>query len=404
MRTLWVVSELYAPEDASTAHLVTQIAEGLFEDFSVKVICAQPTYNARGQKAPSREVLNGVVVSRIFSTTFPKDRLVLRFLNVATACVSFALRMLLNFRRGDAVLVVTNPPPLPFLASLAARVRGAQTCLLIHDVYPDVFVPTGFLKNDSFVFRGMNWATAGLYRTVDAIIVLGRDMKRRVLSKSAIDENKVFVVQNWADIEMQRVPDAENSVRKSLKNADSFIVQYSGNMGRTHDLNVVAEAAEALEHRGVEKIHWMICGWGAGKVPFQRLCERKDLKSVAIYPPFPRELVPQVISLPDVAIISFVEGMSGISVPSRMYNILACGCPIIAVTEKDSELALAITEDRIGWVLPPGDAESLANLVERISRSPDELEEIRKRCIDIANMKYSWRVAIRQYANILHHI
>ncbi|MDG2182034.1 MAG: hypothetical protein P8L78_10105, partial [Mariniblastus sp.] len=81
--TIWIVSELFAPDDAATAHLMTQIAEGLAgesknSNYSISVICAQPTYTSRGQKALRREVINGVQINRCWSTTFSKDRLMLR--------------------------------------------------------------------------------------------------------------------------------------------------------------------------------------------------------------------------------------------------------------------------------------------------------------------------------------
>ncbi len=134
--TIWIVSELFAPDDAATAHLMTQIAEGLAAEsegsqYSVSVICAQPTYTSRGQKASRREIINGVQINRCWSTTFSKDRLMLRAVNVVTIMMTFFVKMLFRFRRGDRVLVVTNPPPLPFVATLAAKLRGARSTKFI---------------------------------------------------------------------------------------------------------------------------------------------------------------------------------------------------------------------------------------------------------------------------------
>ncbi|MDB4368733.1 hypothetical protein N9Z58_01215, partial [bacterium] len=167
-KTIWIVSELFAPDDAATAHLMTQIADGLAiesedSDYSISVICAQPTYTSRGQKAPRHEILNGVHINRCWSTTFSKDRLMLRGINVITIMMTFFIKMLFRFRRGDRVLVVTNPPPLPFVATLAAKLRGAKTYLLIHDIYPDVLVPTGFTQSASLSYRVIDFATRRLY-------------------------------------------------------------------------------------------------------------------------------------------------------------------------------------------------------------------------------------------------
>jgi len=79
---LWVVSELYYPEQTSTGYFLTCIAEGLAPDFDVRVICGQPTYSERGHNAPRREIRNGTIIHRMRATHFDKDRLFLRFINL----------------------------------------------------------------------------------------------------------------------------------------------------------------------------------------------------------------------------------------------------------------------------------------------------------------------------------
>src|SRR3546814_8351547 len=83
-RRLWVVSELYYPEQTSTGYFLTEIAEGLAADFDVRAVCGQPTYSSAGIVAPQRAVRNGVSIYRMRGTRFPTDRLFLRLLNVVT--------------------------------------------------------------------------------------------------------------------------------------------------------------------------------------------------------------------------------------------------------------------------------------------------------------------------------
>ena len=401
---LWVVSELYAPDDAATAHLMTQIAEHAAKSQSVCVLCAQPTYTLRGKKAPTRENRNDVDVIRCWSTTFSKDNLVLRVVNMATIVASFFLNMLFRFRRGDVVLVVTNPPPLPFATQVASWLRGAKTCLLIHDIYPDVLVPTGITKKGSLLYRVVDFFTCWLFRGVHRIIAIGRDMKQRVIAKSADFESKIEVIPNWCDESFQPVPREENRLLNELPFRDKFIVQYSGNIGRTHGLSVIAEAAEILQSKGNAEIHWMVCGWGGGKAAFEEQCKSLDLKNVSIHDPFPRERLAELIGVADVSLISFIPGMSGISVPSRMYNVLAAGCPIIGVTESDSELALTINDDKLGWVSIPNSAESLAKLVVSVYQDKDSLPEFRQRCKATANGKFNRERSLDAYVQIVQSI
>lgn len=407
--TIWIVSELFAPDDAATAHLMTQIAEGLAVEskgsqYSISVICAQPTYTSRGQRVSRREITNGVQINRCWSTTFSKDRLILRAVNVVTIMITFFIKMLFRFRRGDRVLVVTNPPPLPFVATLAAKLRGAKTYLLIHDVYPDVLVPTGFTQSASLPYRVIDFATRRLYQSVTQIITIGRDMKKLVLQKNPNLKSKVSVITNWADEQMCPVPTEDNKFKNKAGVDNELVIQYSGNMGRTHGLNIIAEAAAILEQKGIGGLRWMMCGSGSGKKKLEQICTEKNLQSVAILDPVPREDLAALISAANISIISFIPEMSGISVPSRMYNILAVGCPIIGITEPDSELAQTIFDGDLGWVSPPGKPELLADLVIQIYMQRSELTHYHQRCRTAARTRYTKNNAIRTYYALLSEV
>src|SRR4051812_33791098 len=107
---VWIVSELYYPEETSTGYLLTRIAEGLAAHRPVSVLCAQPTYSARGTRAPAVEDRHGVAIRRCRGTTLNKDILPFRFVTLITISVAIFVSLLLRVSRGDCVIVVTNPP------------------------------------------------------------------------------------------------------------------------------------------------------------------------------------------------------------------------------------------------------------------------------------------------------
>src|SRR5690242_6618487 len=93
-RRLWVVTELYYPEETSTGYYLTRIAEGLADDFDVKVLCGQPTYSARGTIAPKHEIHKGVEILRAAGTTLDKNVIPFRLLNMLTLGISVLLKAL----------------------------------------------------------------------------------------------------------------------------------------------------------------------------------------------------------------------------------------------------------------------------------------------------------------------
>lgn len=261
---VWVVSELYYPEETSTGYFLTGIAEGLAGQFPVNVLCSQPTYAKRGTRAPAVEQHNGVNIRRCFGTTLNKDVLAFRLINLLAISVSIFFNALLRIRKNDAVLVVTNPPLLPFAVNFACRLRGAECLLLIHDIYPEVLVAAEITNTASFITRAISRMNRRLYRSADRIIVLGRDMADLVQRKLGNHDSKVVVIHNWADLDLVTPRSrADNALLNSLKIKDKFVLQYMGNMGRTHGLETLGEAA--LKLAGGENIHFLFIGSGAKK-------------------------------------------------------------------------------------------------------------------------------------------
>jgi colanic acid biosynthesis glycosyl transferase WcaI len=398
---VYVVSELYYPEETSTGYLLTKIAEGIASCVPVTAICSQPTYSARGTRAPAREHRNGVDVERCAGTTLDKNSLWRRAVNAVTISAALWWRVFRRVRHGDMAIVVTNPPFLPFGVLLACRARGAQCLLLVHDVYPEVLVVAGLTRSSSAIARVARRATRWLYRNVDRIIVLGRDMETLAQRKLGGADDKIVVIPNWADeAEIVPTPKHANPLLAKLGLTDRFVVQYAGNMGRTHGLEMLLAAASRVR----DQIHWLFIGSGAKKAWLEESVARAKLQSVTFLGNLPRHEQPVFLTACDVAIISFVPGMAGVSVPSRMYNIMAAGKPIIAVADAESELALVVSEEQIGWVIPPADVDGLVTLLEELSGNPGLVEERGSRARIVASTKYPRSSAIDNFLGLVREL
>ncbi len=359
---VWFVTELYHPETTSTGYFLTRLAEGLACEGPVSVLCAQPTYSAHGNHAPVRETRHGVDIRRCRSTTFHKDRLTGRLINLLTMSVTMFFAAVRDLRRNDVVIVVTNPPTLPFVILLAARLRAAHFVLLVHDVYPDVLYAVGTLKPHSIIARVAEGIARQPYRAAARVVVLGRDMKALAERKLNGQGEKIVVIPNWADVD-DVVPMARDSnvLLHTLGLASKWVVQFSGNMGRTHGVEVVIEAARQLRTSSPD-VHFLMCGSGARFADLQREANRAN-SNMTVLSTKPRAELNLLLNACDVSVICFRPGMAGVSVPSRMYNVLAAGKPIIAVADDHSELAQVVKDEDVGWVVPPERADRLANTI-----------------------------------------
>jgi len=403
LKRVWIVSELYYPEETSTGYLLTRIAEGLVERFRVGVLCSQPTYSSRGRSAPNNESHNGVNIHRCWSTTFNKDILPLRLVNIVSISLSIFLNTLLRFRSGDCVIVVTNPPLLPFTVMLASLLCKCRCCLLIHDVYPDVLVASGIIKQNSLHIWGIGWMTQQLYKRMSRIIVLGRDMDTLVRRKLKTVGHRIHIIPNWADVDFIKPCNRRgHPFLAQLGLSDRFVIQYSGNIGRTHGIEQLAACAEQLKNDPM--IHFLFIGFGGKKRWLAQYVRKKGLSNVTIMDYRPRAELSVSLTACDVTIISFVPGMAGVSVPSRMYNVMAAGKPIIAVADSVSELALIVKEENIGWVVPPGDIEKLRITILESKANPQLLVQMGQRARRATETKYSFQWVKKAYTEMIASI
>ena len=397
---IWLISELYYPELTSTGYFLTAIAEGLAEAYDVSVLCGQPSYWARGIRAPVREMRNGVDVRRCRATTLDKNRLSFRITNLVTITVSILLTATLRFRRGDIVIAVTNPPLLPYVAALACRMRKGRFILLVHDVYPDIMTRLGILKRQSISARLLDRGSRWLYDSAARVIVIGRDMRNLVASKLQSRPDRVLVATNWANTEtISPEPRSRNQLLRGLRLNEKLVVQYWGNMGRPHCIEDIVNAAQLSASDS--DIHFLLIGWGTRKGWAVAEKEARGLENLTILDPLHRDQSCDVQNACDVSINTLCRGMAGISVPSRTYNAMAAGKPLIAVCDNDSELAMVVKEEEIGWVIPPGRPDLIVAALIEAKADPERLHAMGKRARNAVETKYTFEYVAHIYRSMI---
>jgi len=398
MKQCVVISELYYPEQNATGFILTGIAEGLAEKDSVNVLCAQPCYNQRGIKAPKTELHHGVDIRRCWSTTCDPKQIRGRLLNFATTSLSVGWRALFSIKRGDKVLVVTNPPLLPFFVRVVCWLKGAKFVLLVHDVYPDVFVPLGLMKSSHPLYRMLSWVNGKLYASADRVVALGRDMERLVEEKSQGGAH-VSVIPNWGDVNViTPMPKTENALLQKLNLTDKFVVHYSGNHGRTHDLLSIIEAAKLLEDE--RDVHFLFIGEGSGKAEVVARASELELENVTFCTFVDRAELNTSLNAADVSVLAFKKGMAGISVPSRLYNLMAAGKPILGVVDNNSEVADVIREAKLGIAVSPESPRNLAEQILSLRNDGDLRVKMAENSRNEAVSKYSYDVTKQQYRDL----
>ena len=381
-----VVSQHYLPDRSTTAAIMTAIAGHLATQAPVLVYSGTP---GSGSHQPVNPAEPTVVEIR---NRMPGKAALFRR---AMAEVLFTLRTFLTLtmrlRRGDVVLTVTAPFMLPYGVAAAAKLRRARSILIMHDLYPDVLVASGVLQPASLVTRAIRGANALMFRALSAVVIIGRDTEQRLLRYKGMTREKICFIPNWATLDPGVRPIAtENSYRPA---AARFVVGLSGNLGFTHDPVIVFEAARLLQ--GDPDIHFLLSGWGIGFERLKQMQSQANLGNVTLVDRVENENLEKFLSAANVWLIPYRKDAGGLSVPSRFYNLLAVGRPIILVSEPDVEAALTVTEHGVGWVVTPGNAAELAEAIRVAAHS--ESSSIAERAATIAR-QFNFARAMTSYS------
>ncbi|MBQ9115858.1 MAG: glycosyltransferase family 4 protein [Clostridia bacterium] len=381
MKKILFLDAYFHPEIIAYTHLEKDIISGLLEKFKVSVICPTPTRGitdetAREYAKIKKETLpDGVEIKRFSCPREGRNPLIRAFRYFWCGARHCAVGK--QETDADAVFAVSTPPTQGAVAAMVAKrlskKKGARVPFIynLQDIFPDSLVTTGLAREGSVLWKLGRKLEDYTYKNADKIIVISEGFKKNIMKKG-VPEEKITVVSNWIDTDAVRpVPRSENTVFDEFSiPRDRFTVVYAGNFGAAQGADVVIEAAERLAERS--DIQFVIFGGGSEFESVRASVEEKKLSNVFIHGLLPQDRVPEVYSAGDVALITCKKGVGGSGMPSKTWSIMACGTPIIAAFDTDSELAETITQAGAGISVEPEDAELLASAILRMAEGEAE--------------------------------
>src|SRR6185503_9917483 len=200
--------------------------------------------------------------------------------------------------------------------------------------------------------------------------------------------SRPIVIPNWGDIDQIRPsPRHDNALLRELGIDSKFVVQVMGNIGRTHAIEGVLDAAELLADNS--DVHFLIVSAGARAGWLRAQIAERKLGNVSWLPPCPPDALNLYLNACDVAAVPLRAGMTGVSMPSRLYNIFASGRPTLAIAEPETELAMTVTEHDVGWVVPPNDATAIAAAIRAAAAEPAAVATMGRRARELAVSSFS---------------
>jgi colanic acid biosynthesis glycosyl transferase WcaI len=358
------VNRYFYPDHSATSQMVSDLAFHLAaRGREVGVITSRQRYDDAGARLPQRETVRGVDVRRVWTTTFGRHFLPGRAVDYATFYLS-ALFAMMNERRATMV-AMTDPPMLSVVAALASK----NVVNWLQDLFPDVATALG-IRVPQFVRRIRDWS-------------LRKARMNVVISESMQAPHRV-VIHNWADAVLRPIDVLHHR----------FVVGYSGNLGRVHDVATMLGAMNRL--RG-ETIELVVTGGGT-KLDEVRAA---SLPNVRVEPYAPRERLSESLSAADAHLVTLLPQVEGLVVPSKFYGILAVARPVLYVGAKDGELARMVREHDCGIAIESGDADGLANAIRALASDRERARAMGLRGRALYESRFAPQIAFAAWEKVL---
>jgi glycosyltransferase involved in cell wall biosynthesis len=397
------INRYFHPDQSASSRLLSDLAFALADaEHNILVLTSQQRYDDPAARLPAREVWGKISVYRLAGTRFGRITLLGRAIDYVFFYVSMAVTLLKLARAKDTIVPMTDPPMLGLFAAPIARLKGCRMINWLQDLYPEVALAVGTPFLRPIVAKLIQGFRDRSLRAADCNVVISTAMAERV-STLDVKKGRIKVIHNWVDDHaLSPIPAHENPFRRAWGLEDKFVVGYSGNLGRVHDIGTILLASGELVDC---QIVFLCIGGGAQYDALKEAAERRGLTQLFRFMPYQSETdLPYSLSAADVHWLSHKPEFEGLLFPSKFYGIAAVGRAIIAITSKQSELAQLVSQYHCGLVIEQGDGKPLAFELKRLKAAPELCSAMGEHARAMLRARFTRAQAIDAWAQTLRDI
>lgn len=369
---LLVICPHYQPDVAPTGIVMSAIGDELARaGHRLHVVTSLPWYEHHrivdgwGGRLVRSQAADWGRITRVHPFPTAKASVAARALGFAGFTGLGLLAGLSDRTRPDGVLAMSPPITLGAAGWAAAARHRVPLVLNLQDIFPDAAAAVGAVGRRSAAAAGglERW----LYRRADAVTVLSEDQRANVAAKLDPDwATELRVIPNFADTGRVRPRSRRTRYRTEHSLGDRTVVMYAGNLGLSQPLELMVAAARA--HRDRDDVVFVVNGSGSARPGLDAAAAGLDnLVLVDFQPP---ERLSEVLASADVHVIALRRGLAALSVPSKLFSIMAAGRPVVASADPGTEIPRLVEAAGCGVVCDPEDPDGFAAAVESLIDDP----------------------------------
>ena len=348
MRILYIATSFPQPDVGATIY--TDLAEALCAaGHSITVVVSEQKRNKRCTSAKNER---GFDVLRIPVGNYYDVGLIEK--GVTTLVMPLKMKRGINKHLKYSIfdLILFESPPITN-AGLAAWAKKRFRCpayLMLKDIFPQNAVDLGIIKRGGLMHRYFAAKERRLYASADTIGCMSDANVRYVLAHHAtLDADKVRLFPNTKKLADDIAPDGFPVRRQYNIPQDACVYLFGGNMGRPQYIDLLCEAI--IECAGESGVFFVFAGRGTERHKISRTIAEHGIENAVLIEELPRSDYAQVVKECDIGLLTLDPAFTVPNYPSRILSYMEFGKPVLAATDKISDIRQLIANARCGrWV------------------------------------------------------
>lgn len=401
-----VLCHYFPPEIGAPSARIFEMAKNWVESGNeVHVVTCFPNHPTgiipeeyKGKKYV-HERLDGIHVHRNYVYATPNKGFIKKTLGHISFMFSSVLISMSKITKPD-VIVTSSPTFFSIFSGYWYSLRKkAPFVLEIRDLWPAAMIELGVMKK-GVVTDILEKMELFFYRKSKKLIMVTKSFKENVVNRG-IDGSKVHVITNGVNQELFYPRGKNSSIISQYGLENKFVISYVGAHGISQNLSTILKVAKSLEHE--KEIQFLFIGEGAEKDKLQHIASEQDIRNVIFIDSQPKELIPEFYGTSDICLIPLKNiELFKTFIPSKMFEIMACGIPIVASLE--GEAADILKESEAAEVVKPDNLDEIRQAIIKIKSDKALYQRLKENGPDFVEKNYSRTKLAEEYLEILRGI
>ncbi len=312
--------------------------------------------------------------------------------------LSFAVSSVLGVRKAGKidVVITTAPPALISMAGWAiARIKRARLVYDVRDIWPDVALEMKEFSENSIYYKIFRFIRDFMLKHADLITAVSEGKVRKL--KEYAPHKRVIRISNGFDVRFQQ-NQIDRDLYEKIHSQDKFTCVYTGNLGLAQGLKQLLYIAQRAKEEGLAAEFWLY-GKGAEEQKLKAYVREHHLDHVFFGGKLSNREIYTVLKAADISFVPLVNGNLKDSIPTKIYEALGIGCPVLLAAEGDA--ASVLKESELGIAVSPEKPEALWDAYLQLYQNRGQMDRLKSYAVKLMEEKYSIQRSARMLAEEL---